>query len=36
MNETDERGRSIRRPKWHNGISPFDSIGALKGKLLLT
>ncbi len=36
VDEIDKSGRSICRSKWHNCISPFDGIGALKGKLLLT
>jgi hypothetical protein len=36
VDEADESGRSISRPERHNRISTFDSIGALKGKLLLT
>jgi hypothetical protein len=36
VDKADESGRSIGRLKRHNHISSFDSIGALKGKLLLT
>ena len=35
MDESDEGGRTVDRPKWHNIVSPFRSVWTGKGQFIL-